>query len=322
MWKWVEVDCSAHGMSWQAGMAGLFRDRLLCDVTVIVGGSEFKAHACVLAAVSGYFRRLLVGASPIKKAATRISLNFEHATAAAFAAVLDCIYLGKMVVEEDSIVAVVHISNKLELLAVRSACIGHLVSHVQDSNMEQMLALGQELACTKLVDAAKAAIRKRSGYGSPNGEDQGPIAKFLSGRDRPASSPLTVMQCAQCMFGGLQQDRVTGVWADPSQKESYPNLVLLPTCASTFKVGARQLCDSSGGMQSYKGPPADKYVVNNSDKCCGACWLKIGCLVIAQADAEQNGPVPSSWTTVEEDQVAQLVVRFLSFHLSLTFQVS
>ncbi len=168
----VEVDCSTQGMSLQAGMAGLFRDRLLCDVTVIVGGSEFKAHACVLAAVSGYFRGLLVGASPIKKAATRISLNFEHVTAAAFAAVLDCIYMGKMVVEEDSIVAVVHISNKLELLAVRSACIGHLVSRVQDSNMEQMLALGQELACTELVDAAKAAIRKRSGYGSPNGEDK------------------------------------------------------------------------------------------------------------------------------------------------------
>ena len=168
----VEVDCSTQGMSLQAGMAGLFRDRLLCDVTVIVGGSEFKAHACVLAAVSGYFRRLLVGASPIKKAATRISLNFEHVTAATFAAVLDCIYMGKMVVEEDSIVAVVHISNKLELLAVRSACIGHLVSRVQDSNMEQMLALGQELACTELVDAAKAAIRKRSGYGSPNGEDK------------------------------------------------------------------------------------------------------------------------------------------------------
>jgi hypothetical protein len=93
-------------------------------------------------------------------------------TAAAFAAVLDCIYTGKMVVEEESIVAVVHISNKLELLAVRSACIWHLVSRIKDSNMEQMLALGQELACTELVDAAKAAICKRSGYGSPNGDDK------------------------------------------------------------------------------------------------------------------------------------------------------
>ncbi len=111
---------------------------------------------------------------------------------------------------------------------------------------------------------------------------------------RPVSSPLTVMQCTQCMFGGLQQDRVTGMWADPSQKESYPNHVLLPTCASTFKVGEQQLIDSSGGMQSYKGISADKYVVNNSDKCWGACLLKISRLVIAQADDEQNGPVPSS----------------------------
>ena len=175
----VEVDCSTQLGHVLAGMAGLFRDRLLCDVTVVAGATEFKAHACVLAAVSGYFRGLLVGASQIQKAATKIPLTFEHVTAAAFAAVLDCIYTGKMVVEEDSIVAVVHISNKLGLLAIRSACIGHLVSRVQDSNMEQMLALGQELACTELVDAAKAAIRKRSGYGSPNGDDKGgkPITK-------------------------------------------------------------------------------------------------------------------------------------------------
>jgi hypothetical protein len=102
----VEVDCSTQLGHVIAGMAGLFRDRLLCDVTVIVGATEFEAHACVLAAVSGYFRGLLVGASPIKRAATKIQLNFEHVTAAAFAAVLDCIYTGKMVVEEDSIVAV------------------------------------------------------------------------------------------------------------------------------------------------------------------------------------------------------------------------
>ena len=183
----VEVDCTTQLGHVLAGMAGLFRDGLLCDVTVIVGATEFKAHACVLAAVSGYFRGLLIGASPIQKAATKIPLTFEHVTAAAFAAVLDCIYTGKMVVEEDRIVAVVHISNNLELLAVRTACIGHLVSRVQDSNMEQMLALGQELACTELVDAAKAAIRKRSGYGSPSGDDKEeddqvaqPVVQFLS----------------------------------------------------------------------------------------------------------------------------------------------
>jgi hypothetical protein len=103
----VEVDCSTQLGHVLAGMAGLFRDRLMFDVTVVVGATEFKAHACVLAAVSGYFRGLLVGASQIQKAATKIPLTFEHVTAASFAAVLDCIYTGKMVVEEESIVEVV-----------------------------------------------------------------------------------------------------------------------------------------------------------------------------------------------------------------------
>jgi hypothetical protein len=73
----------------------------------------------------------------------------------------------------------------------RDKCIGHPVSRVQDSNVEQMLALGQELACTELVDAeddqvahlvdqlANAAVRKHSGCSSANVDDKGgkPITK-------------------------------------------------------------------------------------------------------------------------------------------------
>ncbi len=67
----------------------------------------------------------------------------------------------------------------------RDKCIGHLVSRVQDSNVEQMLALRQELACTELVNAeddqvshvvdqlANAAVCKRSGYRSPNVDNKG-----------------------------------------------------------------------------------------------------------------------------------------------------
>ena len=85
--------------------------------------------------------------------------------------------------------AVVHISNKLELLAVRSACIGHLVSRVQDLNVQQMLALGQELASTELVDAANAAVRKRSGYRSQHVDDK--VAKDQGGGRRH----LVVYKC-------------------------------------------------------------------------------------------------------------------------------
>jgi len=61
----------------------------------------------------------------------------------------------------------------------RDKCIGHLVSRVQDSNVEQMLALDKNCV-HELVDAANAVVHKRSsGYTSPNVDDTGfkPITK-------------------------------------------------------------------------------------------------------------------------------------------------
>jgi len=170
----VELDCPAQSGQMLGGMAGLYRDKLLCDVTVTVGGTEFKAHACVLASASEYFRGLLInGASPAKRTGAKIALTFEHATAAGFAAVLECLYTGKLVAEEEMVPKVVHLSNKLGLPAVRSACVVHLVSRVSEGNMEQMLAMGEELGSSELVDAAKVAIRKCSGRASPAGGDDG-----------------------------------------------------------------------------------------------------------------------------------------------------
>jgi len=80
------------------------------------------------------------------------------------------------------------------------------------------------------MDSDKRTMRKRSG-GKARKSDGGKARKSAPGtsggqtpkRDRPADKPLTVMQFTQCMFGGLMQDRYTGVWADPAQKASYPN---------------------------------------------------------------------------------------------------
>ena len=167
----IELDCSAQNGQVLGGLGGLFRDKLLCDVIVTVEATEFKAHACVLASVSDYFRGVLVGAPPPRKGVTKIALKCEHATAAGFAAVLQSIYTGKLVAEEGTIAAILLMSNALGLPAVRSACIGHLVSRVHEGNMEQMLATAEELGCSELVEAAKAAIRKCNGRASPESDD-------------------------------------------------------------------------------------------------------------------------------------------------------
>jgi hypothetical protein len=44
--------------------------------------------------------------------------------------VLECLYSGKLVAEEDLIPSILHLSTKLMLPAIRSACVAHLVSRV------------------------------------------------------------------------------------------------------------------------------------------------------------------------------------------------
>ncbi|MGB1594457.1 MAG: Myb-like DNA-binding domain-containing protein, partial [Promethearchaeia archaeon] len=173
----LEINCAAQGAAMLGGMAELYRDKLLCDVTIDVERQQFRAHACVLAANSEYFRTLLRNSvSPTKrttKTDTKIALTFEHATAAGFSVVLECLYTGKLVVEDALLSSVVHLSTKLGLVAVRTACVGHLVSLVTEGNMEQMLATGEELECPELVEAAKAAIHRCSGRSSPSGAEAG-----------------------------------------------------------------------------------------------------------------------------------------------------
>ena len=176
----LEINCAAQGAAMLGGMAELYRDKLLCDVTIDVERQQFRAHACVLAANSEYFRGLLLGdGASIKRSLrtkseeTKIALTFEHATAAGFSVVLECLYTGKLVVEDALLSSVVHLSTKLGLMAVRTACVGHLVSLVTEGNMEQMLATGEELECPELVEAAKAAIHRCSGRSSPSGAEAG-----------------------------------------------------------------------------------------------------------------------------------------------------
>jgi hypothetical protein len=163
----VDMECSAQNGQVLGGMAGLFRDQLLCDVTVSVGGAvATKAHALVLVSSSEFFRRALLTTSARAKA---IALDFEHATVALVAAVVESLYTGKLSVHEEDLVATAHILARLGLASMQHVCIKKLVNLIAEGNMEQMLAAGEELGSHSLKEAAKAAMRK-SGRNSPEKE--------------------------------------------------------------------------------------------------------------------------------------------------------
>jgi len=163
----VDMECSSQNSQMLSGMAALFRDQLLCDVTVSVGGVQAtRAHAAVLASNSEFFRRILLAeASP----ARTIAVDFEHGTPALVAAVVASMYNGKLSVAEEELVPAAHITARLGLTSMQTVCIKKLVQLMTEHNMEQMLAAGEELGSSGLVEAAKNAMR-RSGRNSPEKE--------------------------------------------------------------------------------------------------------------------------------------------------------
>jgi hypothetical protein len=142
-----------------AGADWLFPEALASQEEFQAVGRAFRGRGPLLANMTEF------GVGPL--------LDRADLESAGFAAVLECLYTGKLVAEEEMVPKVVHLSNKLGLPAVRTACVAHLVSRVGEGNMEQMLAMGEELGSSELVDAAKVAIRKCSGRASPAGGDDG-----------------------------------------------------------------------------------------------------------------------------------------------------
>ena len=148
-------------------MAALFREQQLCDVAVSVGGAPAtRAHAAVLASISEYFRRALVGE---RKPAREIKVDFPHATPALVAAAVESIYTGKLSVGQHELVAMAHVLARLGITPMQTACVKKLVQGVTEANMERMLAVGEELGSHSLMEAARAAMRK-SGRNSPEKE--------------------------------------------------------------------------------------------------------------------------------------------------------
>jgi hypothetical protein len=124
------------------------------------------AHAVVLASISEYFRRALVGE---RKSVREIKVDFPHATPALVAKAVQSMYTGKLSVGQEELVAMAHVLARLGLTPMQTACVKKLVQGITDENMEWMLAVGEELGSHSLMEAARAAMRK-SGRNSPEKE--------------------------------------------------------------------------------------------------------------------------------------------------------
>mmetsp|Transcript_6249 Transcript_6249/g.12328 ORF Transcript_6249/g.12328 Transcript_6249/m.12328 type:complete len:556 (-) Transcript_6249:545-2212(-) len=164
--KVIELDCSEQRNTLFAGFHQLWKAKQLCDILLVACNVEFPAHGVVLAAASQSFLKRIQESA--KGNPRKVVLELKHDNPQAFEAILESLYTAKLSVGEHLLPSIARLADELDFPAIKSSCISHLISIIDENNMEELLALGEELSCSNLTDAANAAIRKASGALSPD----------------------------------------------------------------------------------------------------------------------------------------------------------
>ncbi|OCT80461.1 transcription regulator protein BACH2 [Xenopus laevis] len=95
-----------------------WKQDILCDVTLIVEGKEFRAHRAVLAACSEYFLQVLVGQT---EHGLVVSLP-DEVTARGFGPLLQFAYTAKLLLSKENIQEVIHCAEFLRMHNLEDSC--------------------------------------------------------------------------------------------------------------------------------------------------------------------------------------------------------
>ncbi|XP_035279357.1 transcription regulator protein BACH2 isoform X1 [Anguilla anguilla] len=121
---------------------------ILCDVTVLVEGKEFRGHRAVLAACSEYFLQVLVGQSDNELV---ISLP-EEVTARGFAPLLQFAYTAKLLLSRENIQEVIRCADFLRVHNLEDSCFRFLEAQLRSE--EDGLARWRKVAARPPSSAA------------------------------------------------------------------------------------------------------------------------------------------------------------------------
>ncbi|XP_077993903.1 kelch-like protein 11 [Glandiceps talaboti] len=105
---------------------------VLCDMTLTVGGQQFKAHRCVLAACSPYFESLF--RSDMQEA-HRGNVELQCTTAVGMKVILNYMYSGELQLTFGNVYDIISGADHLMMTALKEFCGQFLVENLSPSNV-------------------------------------------------------------------------------------------------------------------------------------------------------------------------------------------
>ena len=134
----------SYGETFLTELSSIWKEKIFCDVTIVVGDKELSCHKVVLAASIPYFRSMFM-CNMMESSMQRIVLQeldpayvfnllfnmFNHYSLLAFRTVESIVqygYSGKLLINNDNVVQLLHDSTFLLLTDVQNACCDFLTN--------------------------------------------------------------------------------------------------------------------------------------------------------------------------------------------------
>ncbi|KAM9570929.1 transcription regulator protein BACH2-like isoform 2-T2 [Salvelinus alpinus] len=164
------------------------RQDILCDVTVVVEGTEIRAHRAVLAASSRYFLQVLLGHTHPEQEPI-ISLS-DKVTARGFAPLLQFAYTAKLVLSKENIHEVIRCADFLGVHNLEDSCFRFLQAQLHSDTADH----NNGLLCRKELPPSAHTddfITEMDGSGGSASSEKLRVTSSSATRRRPNHSTLT-----------------------------------------------------------------------------------------------------------------------------------
>uniref|UniRef100_A0A182N0Y7 BTB domain-containing protein n=1 Tax=Anopheles dirus TaxID=7168 RepID=A0A182N0Y7_9DIPT len=111
-------------------IANLYAERLMSDVTLVVGKARYPAHRIILCASSDVFQVMLMNATWREFGDAVITLQEDEKCHAVFPQFLRYMYVGKMTISVDTAVYVLKLADKYNIHDLVQMCIDYMKRHL------------------------------------------------------------------------------------------------------------------------------------------------------------------------------------------------
>uniref|UniRef100_A0A0P4WEU7 Kelch-like protein diablo n=2 Tax=Scylla olivacea TaxID=85551 RepID=A0A0P4WEU7_SCYOL len=130
----------------------------LCDGLVRLSDGSVKVNKAVLASGCPYFRVLFEFEEGSQQGLNRTAEPTLDITCATFQVILDFIYTGKVVIDNDNIEEILKASDLLLMTDLKELCIQYLLGKIDVDNCLGVLQFAQQFSCPRLVHYVKDFI--------------------------------------------------------------------------------------------------------------------------------------------------------------------